>query len=335
MLFGICTTGITWLIKEISGVILEHDRLAYSLCLAIVLGVLFLSYFKRFQLFARVCIFLFLSGYFVSLTIVNFFVTVNTGNVYALASVIHWLPILYVVSFLFLPSRTAVAASVTIYLAVLAMVVIGLFDLSNQVSNQIKALLYNVSVAHLFYLFCMLGVVQLKTEQRKHKIKAEEMERAAHIDGLLGIPNRRFLEKHLNRLHQEKASMVILLIDVDHFKLINDTYGHWIGDDVLRGVVECLQHNLRPGDTIGRWGGEEFLIVAQDTHLDKAAALAERLRDAVAEETFGSVVHVTVSIGVSEFCWNEQWDNVFHSVDKALYRAKSSGRNKVVISDLV
>jgi diguanylate cyclase (GGDEF)-like protein len=162
-----------------------------------------------------------------------------------------------------------------------------------------------------------------------------ELERIAHTDELTGLRNRRAIEKTLEHTlsaaRRHEQSFAVLMIDVDHFKRINDTLGHHGGDQVLIGVAGALSDSLRTEDVIGRWGGEEFLVVLPFTGEQGAARSAERLRKAVARrrnETPGSGPDVTVTVGLAQWS-GESCDDLIARADAALYAGKAAGRNVV------
>jgi diguanylate cyclase (GGDEF)-like protein len=159
----------------------------------------------------------------------------------------------------------------------------------------------------------------------------------AMTDSLTGVPNRRALMDYAERALAQRSgrSMALLMIDVDHFKRINDTRGHPAGDEVLRQISRLLSKRLRGGDLLGRYGGEEFCVVAPDTDADGALTLAESLRAALesAELTTASgKISVTVSIGVALSAANAERElkDILAEADVALYSAKKGGRNQVV-----
>lgn len=140
------------------------------------------------------------------------------------------------------------------------------------------------------------------------------------------------LQSKLNTMVTDYTPFSLLLIDVDLFKSINDTHGHLVGDDILRELTQSMENSLRPEDTIGRWGGEEFLVIANGTELESAELLAQRIRTGVEQHEFPNVGRVTVSIGVAQFQPNTSISHTFSIADKALYEAKHAGRNRVVIA---
>jgi two-component system, cell cycle response regulator len=163
----------------------------------------------------------------------------------------------------------------------------------------------------------------------------------ALTDPLTSLYVRRYGEAHLDelleRVNQEATSAAVLLFDVDHFKQVNDTYGHGAGDDVLRELAARTIKSVRSVDLAVRWGGEEFLVVMPETDLANAAAVAERLRAAVAKDLFtvrssGEKLAVTISVGVAgATSTGDHRDRLLKRADGALYSAKAAGRNRVVV----
>jgi two-component system cell cycle response regulator len=164
----------------------------------------------------------------------------------------------------------------------------------------------------------------------------------ALTDPLTGLYARRYGEAHLDelidRVNQDGASAAVMLFDIDHFKRVNDTHGHDAGDDVLRELAARTKHSVRSVDLAARWGGEEFVVVMPETDLANAAAVAERLRLAVANEPFtvkatDAKLGVTISIGVAAaIAGGDHRDRLLKRADDALYSAKSAGRNRVITS---
>lgn len=165
----------------------------------------------------------------------------------------------------------------------------------------------------------------------------------ASIDALTGLHNRRDLDKtlqaSLDKASQDKKPVCLLMIDIDHFKSINDTHGHLIGDKVLVSVAKLLSTQLRGGDYIARFGGEEFIVVLQDTSITGAFSVAEKIRTSVERlrlkqvKTGKSLDPINVSIGVACFRDGETMMDLIGRCDKALYRAKQSGRNRSLIAE--
>jgi len=155
-------------------------------------------------------------------------------------------------------------------------------------------------------------------------------------DRLTGIYNRHkldeVLEHEMNRYNRYREAFCVLLIDVDHFKQVNDVYGHQAGDIVLQLLSKVLKENTRGSDFVGRWGGEEFLIIAPKTTVEEVSVLAEKLRSQVESKDFPDVGAITASFGVAEYVYGETIANFINRADDALYSAKRGGRNRVEIA---
>jgi len=120
-------------------------------------------------------------------------------------------------------------------------------------------------------------------------------------------------------------------MDIDHFKKINDNYGHAVGDYVLAEVSQIVKQHIRGNDLFARWGGEEFVLVCRNTPIDQARLVAEKIRLLIADREFDNDLRVSASFGVATLHSNETLEQLFKAADEALYKAKNEGRNKVVI----
>jgi diguanylate cyclase (GGDEF)-like protein/PAS domain S-box-containing protein len=171
----------------------------------------------------------------------------------------------------------------------------------------------------------------------------ETLQNQSIRDSLTGLFNRRYLEealqKEIARAHRNQSSVVIVMVDVDHFKQVNDTYGHDAGDAALQAIAQILKTNIRESDTACRYGGEEMTLVFPDTSLEEAIAMAEKLRQQIQHLVvkFGSqqLRDLSASFGVAIFpAHGMVVPELIRTADTALYRAKATGRNKVVVADL-
>ncbi|AOY88447.1 GGDEF domain-containing protein [Marinobacter salinus] len=191
--------------------------------------------------------------------------------------------------------------------------------------------LFNLSV--VFAMFSYLSTFYLKTVVRAH----QKLRLLATTDPLTGLLNRRHMtylaDREMARFNRSGHPVGVLLLDIDHFKAINDEFGHEVGDQVLASVADILRNQLREQDLVSRWGGEEFLIILPDTGIEKAQVSAERIRQAILDFDWRSVtrtdVHLTTSAGVSEFRCGERLGAAVSRADRALYRGKAGGRNRV------
>jgi diguanylate cyclase (GGDEF)-like protein len=180
----------------------------------------------------------------------------------------------------------------------------------------------------------MLGVIQDVTEQKELQDRLEEQ---ANTDFLTGCDSRRHFLEHageeLLRIRRYGGEMSMLMLDLDHFKNINDSYGHQIGDTVLKKLVQVCQELLREVDVMGRIGGEEFAIMLPETESERALEVAERLCQAVAAAEIpmedGAPLHFTTSVGVASLTEDDtRIDEIIKRADSALYKAKHAGRNR-------
>ncbi|HXK57677.1 MAG TPA: GGDEF domain-containing protein, partial [Gammaproteobacteria bacterium] len=167
----------------------------------------------------------------------------------------------------------------------------------------------------------------------------KKLNRQANTDELTGIFNRRYLIQlgiqELQRARRDGTPLGIIMMDLDFFKHINDSYGHLAGDEVLHSTAKCFHSGLRDGDILGRYGGEEFVALLPGADLPAVIQIAERLRQQIENLTipFGEQkITVTASFGVHSFCGNQDTslDELLSMADQALYQAKKSGRNRVV-----
>ncbi|AHK78513.1 hypothetical protein M911_04160 [Ectothiorhodospira haloalkaliphila] len=160
-----------------------------------------------------------------------------------------------------------------------------------------------------------------------------ELHRQAFEDTLTAIPNRRHfesvLEKELQRAERYGHPFSVMLLDVDHFKSLNDRFGHEVGDEVLYALAQRLDQCRRASDTLARWGGEEFIALLPEILLDQAIQAAEGMRRRIEDEPFKTVGRVTISLGVAQFFPGETMRDLIRRADQALYQAKSQGRNQV------
>ncbi|HVX96419.1 MAG TPA: sensor domain-containing diguanylate cyclase [Polyangia bacterium] len=178
----------------------------------------------------------------------------------------------------------------------------------------------------------LAAIVDVTVQKQTREVLLEQ---ATH-DVLTQFFNRRYIEdalgKEVERAERHARPLVVAILDADHFKRVNDTHGHHAGDEVLRAISQRCRQTLRANDVLGRYGGEEFVIVFPETTLEEAGVVAERLRAAVAGspvEVGGDALSVTVSIGLAAHTSGQNRDKLLQRADAALYAAKEDGRNRV------
>jgi diguanylate cyclase (GGDEF)-like protein/PAS domain S-box-containing protein len=192
----------------------------------------------------------------------------------------------------------------------------------------------------------IVGGVELfsdATPQKDLVERLKSLEKLAMLDALTELPNRRFLDSTLDKRQGEFTRYGwpwgVLLIDIDHFKRFNDTYGHDVGDVVLRAVAKALAHSARVFDVVGRWGGEEFLVILSNVDSDGLAIVAERLRmvvetSSVDVDSQPKPLQVTISLGGALAQGELSVAQLLKVADQRLYQAKETGRNCAVVSEL-
>jgi two-component system, cell cycle response regulator len=187
----------------------------------------------------------------------------------------------------------------------------------------------------------ILAKIHLEDLTKELEDKNKILDNLANIDGLTGVYNHRYfqnvLDQEIKRALRHNKSISILLIDIDHFKLVNDTYGHQVGDFVLAEFAKTIQENIREYDTLARYGGEEFVVVLPETSCEDALVVGEKLRSVIEQTGFQDnreKYHVTASFGQAGSTPaaedNFSKNDLIHQADQALYAAKEKGRNRVV-----
>ncbi len=192
---------------------------------------------------------------------------------------------------------------------------------------------------HILQLQEQLSEMEDELEKSKENFKEQKLK--ATIDSLTGLPNREAYQQRINdeltRFQRYGSPLSLMICDIDHFKRINDSYGHLAGDKVLQLIARALEKNIRDTDFIARFGGEEFIILMPETTQEEAFIVAEKIRLLIAKSPFNfrkERVAVTMSIGIAEFQENETPNSVFERADQAMYQAKRGGRNSSSLATL-
>jgi diguanylate cyclase (GGDEF)-like protein len=236
------------------------------------------------------------------------------------------------------PTRISALARRHLALAMMAPYLLGLsiIDISPDAA-EISFLILIVASSQIVGLVVAFLVLSFGNVERRSDILRRRAETRARRDGLTGAMNRASFASHARReicKHRKvRDNVSLLFVDVDHFKRINDTYGHQTGDQVLKRIIRLTRDCLRSGDTVARWGGEEFVVLLPVTDLNGALLIAEKIRSRIGVEHFDELatgLQVTVSIGCAEMGNSEGLDELVARADRALYEAKHRGRNQTV-----
>ena len=203
----------------------------------------------------------------------------------------------------------------------------GLSSLSNDILNEFLNLPYINAVQFVHEKFLESNLII--TENAELKKSNKNLSVKAYHDNLTKILNRNGFLKRLSEINNKYT---LAIIDIDKFKSINDTYGHDVGDYVLKDLATLISNKIRTTDIFARWGGEEFVLVLDTPDLLQAQNISDNLRKEIENSKFKTVGKITISIGISEFkTKNDTFEDVFKKADQALYQAKMSGRNRVFV----
>lgn len=249
------------------------------------------------------------------------------GN-HLLGSVVYWTPLLIIFYFLTFKGIIALIFSLIIYsfTVLLGIYHVFLSTFSTPLTVYTLFQYYFASLAIIIAIYYFHSIIEIYLE-------AEISYERAHTDYLTNLPNRRRLEQKLNeeveKARSNETTLSVILFDIDYFKIINDTFGHDVGDLALKNLSQIVRENIRDTDYFGRWGGEEFLIIAIHKNLLDGIAMAERMRDIISKKEFEKFGIITCSFGVAELQKNEICSSLIKRADIALYKAKKSGRNQV------
>lgn len=334
---------IGWLFKAQAGTASAYEQAAFPLISVLCLGVFFILWqipaalaWIELALFAGTALSL-LGRLFEILFVVQ--TPLGSDRWAAFADLLYWFPLVYILAFLLFESRRRLLVGSVLFFA--ASVALGLMHgLWVWWLNKETAELYLLSrfyLGNIIYIILLMVSVRLNEQYVRLHLQAETMTQLAHTDALLPIANRRELDvtlaREISQATRHRQSLSIILFDLDHFKHVNDVYGHLAGDLVLIETAWIIRSRLRQFDVLGRWGGEEFLVVAPQTTCARAREVAERLRQTLADFSFEPVGQITASFGVAEYRLPESPEAWLGRADGALYAAKQDGRNRVATAE--
>jgi diguanylate cyclase (GGDEF)-like protein len=181
-------------------------------------------------------------------------------------------------------------------------------------------------------------ILQASYIEDTHKLftltKVTKLTHEMQLDSLTGAYKKSYFNTLLEKILQEEKEAVVIVLDIDDFKNINDTYGHQVGDITLKELADLINNNIRGDDIFARWGGEEFLLLLVGTNIDNALVKVEKLRAMIDGYTFADIGHMTVSFGLAKNEKNDDVHSLISRADKALYEAKDAGKNRVVFKKI-
>lgn len=260
----------------------------------------------------------------------------NGYDPFWLGSMAPWIILSASLYVFMIPSKRAFLYGFLYYLIHAVLIVLFLVLYTGTLpESATQELVVSHIVATPIFLLLTAGFSRLRLAYGTALTKAEDFESLAMQDGLTGLFNRRAFAASMRRARSRQARkrtpVSLIMLDLDHFKRVNDTWGHDRGDEVLLKTAELLTNTMRRTDDIIRWGGEEFMILMEETGVDEAGEVAERLRQLFEESNLNRGYKITASFGVTELVPGEDDSEFFGRVDAALYDAKDMGRNRVVV----
>lgn len=318
-----------WILERAAGVLHVIDWLGIPVITISLLSCWILLQFNKISitLLERIIFGLFSIFMLASLSGSLFLVEGQVGD---LAGAGYWFPVVYGMAFLMFGAGLGRLLSGIMYLCSMAL---GFGYVVYQGFNVAESDLLIFSQIYAANLLVLILLNSIATISRSQSDRALEMQIYAYTDMLTSLPNRRQLEEmvkqEMQRVLRYDRSFAIILFDLDRFKDINDHYGHDVGDIVLQEVGRTVNQHIRQVDSLGRWGGEEFMILVPELDVQATQQLAERLREVIEQTAFATlpVGTVTASFGMTRFLPTDTLNTLYKRADIALYAAKQQGRN--------
>jgi len=239
----------------------------------------------------------------------------------------YWFAVLYATAFIAFSSRIATRVCAAMFATTLLIcgVQLARLDAAGLMSARLVASSVQFLISSAVLVLAQVAVGQLRQQ-------LDQVRNAAYLDVLTGLPNRRYAQQQLEHMVQNARPFSLVMLDIDHFKRVNDTYGHQAGDLVLRETGRVVSRHLSGKQIMARWGGEEFILVLPGLHKQDGKRLAEAARRELYEHVFDQVGGLTASFGVAEWVIGNDLGAVMRRADAALYAAKRQGRNGVQVA---
>ncbi|QUH26442.1 GGDEF domain-containing protein [Serpentinicella alkaliphila] len=322
--------GLIYMLFLISDYFALTDQFSFNVILMIrimflVLSVVVSIQFKRINNYSNLALFitayemvaitgfLLIMHYYETLTILSFF------SVMVMTLAIYIIP-----NKLFYSQLVSIFLSISFYLFNIKHVT----GIEN--SEFIKIIAYNLIVL----MYCNIGSYLTNYYKRKQFVDSKELQKASITDYMTGIYNRAKFSEQLNYLVDDcngsKSLLSLVIFDIDDFKKVNDTYGHLVGDSVIKKIAAIIKNSIRSTDIFARWGGDEFVMLLPNTSINQAMDMIERIRVRIQDNDFEKIKHITCSFGLVELRSNETVESFLQRADNLLYNAKESGKNMLV-----
>ncbi len=327
---------LSWVLEIFAGRSSSFNRIAdplLALCALILAGLLLLGKERVMRPVEWVGYVVIISYFLTNIYYMLYVYHGNLDTLEDLSTLAPWITMIYTLGYLMFGARNGFVASGLFYAALLGVSLPAVVQ-RLLVGEELRAVhvfihIYFSGLVAISLLFILAYFTGAYSRMRALN---EAVQRVANTDFLTGISNRRHLyevlEQEVEEALQKERSVSLIMFDLDHFKRINDTHGHDVGDDLLKSVASLAGRNLRKSDQLGRWGGEEFLILTPETTLERAEFVADRLKLAIETGSFKGDT-VTASFGVVTHRPGETVKTLLKRADEALYLAKENGRNRV------
>lgn len=251
-----------------------------------------------------------------------------------ISSITQWVYVVFITIFVLFRIRAALMIATLLFVLLLIPMIDNLAFDPTVLSGDVPFLLVNLYLTIIFLLPVMSGFSVLRTLYNQTLQRKNQSDSMARTDPLTNIPNRRALDEQLDERMEHatryRRGFSIAIIDIDFFKQINDRHGHPTGDRVLVKATGIFQQSIRAVDMIGRWGGEEFLLIMPETSAQQAVVLVERLRQEFSRAIHGDIGLVTASAGVAMYRHGDTLEALIARADAALYQAKAEGRDRII-----
>ena len=282
-----------------------------------------LAYKRKLVLLVEYVIMFVASSYYLLILSMEVVTSIRAPHETFLSAFVIWMPIILMLYFMVLQRKKALVLSLVLLVASIIPAIIAY----NELTMSFKESLFQLYLATVLYMGVLYFSYNMFLAFAENKVLRQQY----YLDSLTKIGNRNqidlWLTEYIAEAEQDKG-FSILFFDIDYFKLVNDRFGHVIGDEVLKKVARSVEDELTDGQLFGRWGGEEFIVLVQSSECN-AYQLAERLRSTIEEYHFGEIDQLTASFGVTEYKAGDTINSILERCDELLYLSKKRGRNRV------
>lgn len=288
-------------------------------------------FIKPFEYFSFSIVFIFFLGLFVV-----FLQKLSSGSPTDMGEFSLWVAIIYIIAFLYFSKRQALQLSAFFIFGLFVIgFVYGINEWGQASFSKEFGYLMEVFGSSITYITMLYFTTALKEQYIESEVRSKLMTSIANTDSLTGVYSRskisELLDYYVKQAQLHKQSLSIVILDVDRFKHVNDNFGHATGDYVLRRMVELLRSNLRENDYLGRWGGDEFLLICPDANEKAIFSLANRLENSISPEIFSNIGNPSISTGTATYQTDDSPESLLQRADIEMYKRKKEKRENTVM----